>query len=72
MWSLNSLVNKAGEALNSAKKGISEMAKDQQVEPVAEKKQPEITMNMVKKQCLKYKDEIDRQNEVIKNYKMII
>lgn len=71
MWSLNSLANKAAEAINTAKKGISDMAKDAPIEASVDKK-PEITMQMVKKQCLKFKSELEQKSEEINSYKKII
>ena len=69
MWSLNNFANKAAEALNTAKKGIADITKEPSAPP---NKKPEISMNMLKKQCLKFKADIDRQNEEILTYKQII
>ena len=71
MWSLNNLANKAAEALNSAKKGISDISKDPPPEIPQEKKQG-ISINMLKQQCLTYKTEVERQKEEILAYKRII
>ena len=72
MWSLNNLASKAAEAINVAKKGITEISKESPHTDQPQEKRPEISMNMLKKQCLKYKDEIDRLRSEIIDYKKVI
>lgn len=71
MWSLNNIANKAAEALNSAKKGISDMAKELPPETSPETK-TEVNLQAIKKQALVYRKKIEQQSEEISSYKNII
>jgi myosin heavy subunit len=71
MWSLNNFASKASEVVNAAKKGISDITKDPVANTNLDKKN-ESPVNVLKKQCLKYKDEIARLNQEIHSYKQII
>lgn len=71
MWGLNNLASKAAEALNTAKKGINDIKKETNSEK-AQEKSTENSMNLIKKQCLKYKADLEKQQEKIEEYKKII
>ena len=71
MWSLNNIANKAAEALNSAKKGISDMAKELPPENSTDAK-PDVTLQALKKQALVYRKKIEQQTEELNSYKTLI
>ena len=64
MWKLNSLANKAAEAVRSAKKGIEDIAKESNAGKNEDK-----TDELVKAQCAKYRQkiiQINQENEKLK------